>query len=517
MDVTDTATRQEPLDGQQRQLLLGIGLAAVAVSAVPSTYNFILNPMLVGLDASESQESFLRQLPSIAALLVIFVGASVGTRFGERRLIFASALAFTFGCALVGLAPALPIATVGLVLISASTSVMAVVGLGLVSSYVKQPQARATAFATIALVAPAVYMALPVVAGFILDHWSWRLVTLVWLLTGLAATWGSRSLLPPDGQRERKPELLTPALAGLALAATVQTISAISTYGAISTQVGIRAATALVSGALLSLSYRRSREHSISAATLRRGGVLLLLVVVLLVPFVNLWYYMTLAYQYVFAMTALQTAILLVPAQLAGVFGALIARKFIQLRGITFTGIVLLIVLAASLALSALIESDTSVLAIIVVMSVYALASVGAGVAVTNSIMNAAAPGEDSNASAFRGAAMHIGTAVGVVVMSAIVFGAMANSLDQSLGNQGLTTSQSQEIAASIRDGASSEDVSAQFAVPVTEVDQIDAAQQDAMMSGLRAQGIAGAVVILAAVGFFGIARRRQVAPTRQA
>ena len=65
-------TERAGLDAEQRTLLAGICVLAGAVSMVPSSYNFVLGPMLDGLSGSESQESLLRQLPSICALLVIF-------------------------------------------------------------------------------------------------------------------------------------------------------------------------------------------------------------------------------------------------------------------------------------------------------------------------------------------------------------------------------------------------------------------------------------------------------------
>ena len=505
----DSVAARTALDHGQRRLLIGICIIAGAISMVPSSYNFVLNPMLEGLGASESQEALLRQLPSIAALLVIFLAGSLGTRVGERRLIFASSVLFTVGCVLVAIAPLLAVATMGLMFLSAASSAMAVVGLGLLSSRVTNPSARATAFASFALVTPIVYMAFPVLSGVILDRASWRLVAVVWALGGLVLIWGVVRYLPTDHPDRHKAEVLSPALAGLALAAAVQTISAISNHGLLSTAVGIRAAVTVVSALAFIWSYRRAQHPSISLAALRRGGLLVLLVVVIVVPFVNLWYYMTLGYQYVFGMTALQTAILMVPAQLAGVGGALVARKLIQSRGITFTGVALLLGLAASLLLTLAIVPSTPIWVIVAIMGIYALASVGAGVPVTNSIMNTAPTGEEGSASAFRGAATHVGTALGVVVMSTIVFTAVAGSIETTLGSQGLATAQSEEIATSMRNGASSEQAAAQYAVPVSEAQQIDDAQITAMIDGLHAHGLSGAAFITAAAAIFYLARRK--------
>jgi hypothetical protein len=150
----------------------------------------------------------------------------------------------------------------------------------------------------------------------------------------------------------------------------------------------------------------------LSLAALHSGGMLILLAVVLIVPFVDLWFYMTIGYQSVYDATALQTALLMVPAQLAGVIGGLVSRKIIQARGITFTGILLLIVLSASVLTTLAVTVESPIWFLVAVMSLYAAASVGAAVPVTNSIMNAAPVGEEGNASAFRGASIYIGTAL---------------------------------------------------------------------------------------------------------
>jgi len=504
------AAASDVLDAAQRRMLVGICILTGAVSLVPSTYNFILTPMLEGLDASDSQGTLLRQLPSIAALLVIFLASALSGRVGERNLIFAGSLLFTVGCIVVAIAPALPVATLGLVLLSAASSAMAVVGLGLLSSRVTNPAARATAFASFALVAPIAFMALPVAAGVILDNWSWRYVAAMWAIGGVILIWGVRRFIPQTPPFAKRPELATPALAGLTLAAAVQTISAISNDGILSTPVFIRAGITLVSATALILVFRRKASPSISLSALSRGGVLILLVVVMVVPFVNLWFYMTIEYQYVFGKSALETAVLMVPPQLAGVAGALVARKVIQRRGITFTGVAMLAGLAVALLMTLIIGSETPIWLIVAIMAGYALASVGAGVPVTNAIMNAAAAGEEGSASSFRGAAAHVGTALGVVVMSTIVYSAAANSIAGSLGNEGLASQESAQIAQSIRDGSSSEDVSAQYAVPIDEVDEIDDAQQAAMIEGLHAHGLSGALFISAAAAIFWFARRRQ-------
>ena len=206
----------------------------------------------------------------------------------------------------------------------------------------------------------------------------------------------------------------------------------------------------------------------------------------------------------------LETAIVMVPAQLAGVLGAVIARRLIQRRGITLAGFIALMLLAVSLLTSCLIEVDTPIPIAVAIVALYGIASVGAGIPLTNSIMDTAPPGEDGSASAFRGAAANLGSAVGVVVMTTIVFGVISTSLTTELKQEGLATQQSADIAAKIRDGATSESVASDYAVPVQPVDEISTAQRIAMVDGLHAQGGAGAAFISVAAVIFLLGRRRQ-------
>ena len=236
----------------------------------------------------------------------------------------------------------------------------------------------------------------------------------------------------------------------------------------------------------------------------------LLLIIVILVSFANLWFYLTVGFQYLYGLDALQTAVVMLPAQLAGIGGALISRMIMRKSGITAAGTIMLAALAGSLLLSGLITADSPIWLPIVVMSAYAVASVGAGVPVTNAVMNLAPKGDDGSTSAFRSAAGNIGAAVGVVVMSTIVFAAFSGSLTNSLQNEGLDSKQSDRIAESLREGVTSEDVSASYSVPLQRVRQIAAAQREAYAAGLRAHGLSGAAFTVICLVIFSWARRRQ-------
>lgn len=488
-----------------------------AATTVSASYNFVLIPMLHGLGATESQGSLLRQLPSIAGLLVIFLAGILGRRWGERRFITRCGLLFTAGSAIVAVAPGMGVAVAGLVLESVGATGFIVVGLALLSAQVSNDQARASAFATYAMVGPVIYVSMPLLAGVIVDHSNWRIVAVVWALSGLVILVASRVLLPKAQAPGDSRELLTPALAGVVLVALVQTVSAADRDGLLSVAVAVRLGVAAVALVVLYWAYRRTASASLSLAALRQGGMALLLIIVILVSFANLWFYLNVGFQYLYGLDALQTAVVMLPAQLAGIGGALISRTIMRSKGITAAGTIMLSALAGSLLLSGLITADSPIWLPIVVMSAYAVASVGAGVPLTNAVMNLAPRGDDGSTSAFRSAAGNIGAAVGVVVMSTIVFAAFSGSLTSSLQSRGLNSKQSVRIAASLREGVTSEDVSASYSVPLQRVRQIAAAQREAYAAGLRAHGLSGAGFTGVCLVIFSWSRRRQAKAASQA
>ncbi|HEX9031850.1 MAG TPA: MFS transporter [Streptosporangiaceae bacterium] len=508
--ATARASVRDVLDAGQRRVLLAVCIIIGAATTVPASYNYVLVPMLHGLHASETQGSVLRQLPSVAGLMVIFLAGILGRRWGERRFIFRCGILFTAGNVVVAVAPGMAVAVAGLVLESIGGFGFVVVALALLSAQVTGDQARASAFATYAMVSPIVYLAFPLLAGVLVDQSSWRLVAVTWALSGVAILFAAHVLLPADDVPADSRELLTPALAGVVLAAAVQTVTFADRDGVLSLSVLVRALITVAAFLVLYWSYRRMESPSLSLAPLHQGGMFLLMIIIILISFANLWFYLTVGLQYIYGLNVLQTAMAMLPAQAAGIGGALIARKVMRRMGITVTGVVSLAALALSLLLSALIRANSPIWLPIAVMSLYAAASVAASVPLTNAVMNLAPEGEDGSASAFRSAARNIGAAVGVVVMSTIVFGAFSSSLTHTLRSQGLDTKQSATIAQRIRDGVTSEELAADYAVPLQQVNRIAAAQRDAMADGLRAHGLSGSAFTAGCLVIFYWSRRRQ-------
>ena len=501
------------LNPEQRKIVLAVSAAAVTLLTLSASFNYVLPDMLTDLDATDSQTDMARQIPTIAALLVIFIAGAVGERMGARRVMLASTVLYALGSVIVTVAPIMPVATLGLLFANVGKSALFVVGLAHMSSQIASKEGRAAAFATFSAVMPVTYLLMPLLAGVMLANSSWRTVATVWCLSGLLGTIAVWRLLPVDQHEERTTgELLTPALAGLVLAALVQVVTILPDSG-LTTRVAFTMTVGIVALITLWIAMRRMSHPTLSLAPLRHGGLVLLLIVLILTMFANLWFYMTMALQYMFGLTSLQVAVVLVPAQLLTIIGAGLAGKLVQRRGVALAGTVLLVIVAVALATSAFIDLATPVWLAVGILSIYSAAAVGSGVALTNAIMDLAGDGEDGSAAAFRGAASNLGSAIGVAAMTSIVFFAAAASLQSQAIAAGIDPTTASEVATAMRDGATSEDTSSLYSVPVAEVDSINSMQQQAYAAGLQAHGIVGAAVTLVAAGLFYVVRRRQETP----
>lgn len=498
------------LEPDQRRMVTAVAVAAVTLLTLTASYNYIITDMLQGLNATENQTDMARQVPSIGALLVIFAAGTLGTRLGARRVMVWCGAMYSVGSLIVAAAPVMGVATLGLLLASIGKSAVFVIALAYISAKIADPDGRATAFATFSAVTPITYLIMPLLAAVVADDTNWRWVAVIWAVTGAIGTVVLRRLLPDERSSGSTGELITPVLAGVMLAAIAQVVTLVPDDGW-STRAILSLALAIAALVALAVALRRIANPSLSLAPLRHGGLVLLLIVLMLSLLANLWFYMTLGLQYIYGESTTQVAVIMIPSQIFTIAGAMLAGRLLQRLGITFTGTVLLAATGLALLASSLMTITTPIWVAMLIMCAYSAAAVGAGVALTNSIMNLAPPEESGSAASFRSAASNLGGAIGVALMTAVVFGAAASSLQEQSAASGLDQATVSAIAKDMRSGATSEEASSQFAVPIDEVDQIDDMQRNAYLAGFQAHGqLGGAVTLLAAVLFFVIRRRQE-------
>ncbi len=488
-----------------RRVVLGVSIAAGAAYLQPATLNYLVTPMLATFSAGDSAAATVRETPSVASLLVIFLAAVMAQRFGPRRVLILGALTLVAGSLMVAVAPAITVAVAGLAIQAMGATVLLVVPLGIIGAAVPGSAERARAFAIFSMVSPVVFVVLPVLTSLLMENRSWRIVAFIWALGGLLAVLSARWALGPDPAARPQIELVTPALAGIVCMGVAQ----VAAHADLSPATAVRMAITVVAAAGLYVSWRRGEPHGLDLAILRRPGFVLMLAVVALWCFTQLWYYMTLAYEYVFGLSVLMAALLMAPAQMAAAGGARFAGWMVGHRGMVRAGVWLLIITGLSLALSIFIRTDSPLWWPVLVTCLYSFASVGAGVPMTNALMDDADDNNETHASAYRQAAIGVGTAVGIAMISAIVFAAFSASLTHQLADAGVDSASSAQIAADLRSGANLQQESSEYAVPLTEVTTIDDAQKRALLDAMDAHGLVGAVLSVATAGLFWWSRRR--------
>ncbi len=501
------------LSAGERRLVVALCVSAACALTLSTVFNYLLLPIQDEFNATDAQMSTLRQAPSIAALLVVFPAGALGARIGEKRFVFWCALIFAAGSAIVALAPAIQFATLGFLLANIGRAAMFIVGLGYMASVVEGKDGRAAAFAFFSMVLPIVYIVMPVVAGVLIDGAGWRWVAAICSGLGLIGAVLVQRLVPSRQARGSVGEMWTPAIAGVFLVLVVQSLDAVSNYGFASVQVLVPALAALGVLLVLAILMRRMSNPSLSLAPLKHGGFALLLFVLMLFGFANLWFYTTMAFQYIFGLSSLETAIAMIPCQVASLGGAALAGRLIQLKGIAFAGFVLILGVALFLWCSMLVGAGSPLWVPVVIVSLYSLAAVGAGVPITNAIMNTAPQGAEGDAAAYRGSATNLGSALSVAFMTLVVAGAVNYTLQAQYEDSGvrIPPQEAVEVTQAVNAGESATSIAQQYRVPVETVEELQAIQVDALINGYRAHGLVGGFVTLGVgVAFFLVTRRQE-------
>jgi len=498
------------LGANERRVILGVALATAGSLFCVASYNFVIPTIVANLEASETQSALLRQLPGVGGLLAIFVAGVLIMRVGAQQCIKWAAGLMIVGYLVTFLAPNITVVMVGLTSAYVGKATVIVASVSLLSSSLRDKNSRATGFATLATVNPAVYVIVPILASSIVGTFGWRWVAFLWLVGGVLVLVSALKILLPDRPADPRPsELWTPILAGVVLVGLTQIVRLGANNGLVTTPMFVAlGVTAFGTGALI-LLMRKISLPSMSFSILRNTNLVLLLLVAFLMCFANMWFYGTVGAQYVYGLTVFQVSLLFIPVQLAGVLGGRFSGRLVKSRGLTFTGTSTMLLSAAMCFLCWFQSTTISILIPLLILMVFGACAAATGGTVMNSIMSLSARGDEGRTSAFRSAAVSLGTSVGTVFLSAIVFSTMTASMSSQSSSTGLSLERATQIAKEVIQGASSEEVASHYSVPVALVDQITSDEREAAAEGYRAQGLGSGAALLLAAGIFYAARRR--------
>ena len=486
-------------------MLLGVAIVIACSVGVFGAYNFVVDPISTDLNATRNQAILLREIPSLGTLAVVFLVGAWGSRLGMKRVIVASALVTTFGYVIVLVSTVMPLVTLGMLMGSIGKQGIGVVTVSLIATQLTSERDRAGGFSGIGMAAPIGYLVIPVMANAVLDESNWRVVVALWVALAAAGAVAALLLLPRDTPGSGREEMWTPALAGLGLVGLVQSVRLVGQEGPFAPRTLFWLAVMTVALVALWQLMVRLRQPTLDLSLLRNGGARLLLIVALLIPFANLFYYFALGVQDLYDYSATETALLMVPCQLAAIGGAWVAGRGMKRLGVRTTGTTLLVTLSISLFLTVFQTVDTPVIYPLVVLCLFAFACAGGGVVLTNAVMNLSPKGKEGSASSLRSAAASVGVAIGVAMSAAVFFGTTQNTLQELVTTNGGDIATAQEIVSQLRDSTVTvEQVASAYSLPLDVVTSYDDELLESRVMGYRAQGLLGGCVgLLAALVFF--------------
>lgn len=410
---------------------------AISASLISfSSLEFMLVEIQRDFSLTSDGTMVVAQIASAACLVAVFLAGALADRIGNRKMLVRAGLVFAAGALIVGAAPNAVVLVLGLSVAGVGTIVMAIVGLAVLNATFTEKTQRAQAFGVFALIAPAVSIVVPLVTAAIIPLSSWRLVTAIWIAVGLIAAKLAERALSDEGELSIRSELLTPALAGVALAATALAFSFFSVSGNVAERLDqgiVSASVGVVALVALIVVMRRSERPTLDVRTLHRRGAFPILAALFLVNGVNLFFFTYLLLQYRYHQSLFATAVLLIVPQLTASLGALASGRLSATWGARRVATTALVLAAIASSGTFALAAESPAWVAVVVLSIAAV-PIGAAVGpMTQTFMDLAPQDGTGAASSVRNASVNLGIAIAGLITGTIVFNGLERDTELTL------------------------------------------------------------------------------------
>ena len=433
---------------EQRRVATAVCVCVGLTFLVSAGLPFLAEPMSEDLRISDAGVEVMLSVPSIASLTVIFVAGQTGDRLGHRRTLLLLIGGFIAGSLLCAGAQEVVGVIGGLALCGGAATAVQIVALSLLQESFPEGRARVSAYTTFGMVYPLAFMVFPVLTGGLLDVAAWRLIPLIWALAGAVMAAVVFFLVSPTPVHRPMGEWLTLLLAGIALAAGVRFVDSLGRKGV--TAPGTLIAVMVLTASLIALTVRLRTvaDPGFSVAPLRGYRTSALLFAVSVVALIESVPFVVLAFEYLYDMSALKAAIVVIPARVGAVLGAkILAGIAINRWGVARAGRNLLAVLSISLLSLLGMQPDTPAWYLMGCVVLFMTAGATAIAVLNADVMSYAPPGRPGPISAMRGAAIEIGGGLSVVVLGASVI----TAVNMSGGAGAVGADQIRQLAGGLR------------------------------------------------------------------
>ncbi len=409
---------------------------------------FLVTPLAQELKIADSVIEELLAVPSVAALLVVFSAGQLGDRIGHRRSMIIASLFFIAGSAMLAIAQGVVVVQIALIFCAVSVVTMQIVGVGLLQQATGDGPAQLSAFTTYGMVFPLAFLVFPVGTAFALQEHSWRYVPVIWLVAGIAMFFITFYVLKEHHPKSVRGEWVTPALAGIALAALGRVLAELDDVELNPSVIWVGTAICVVATLLCFALKKSMHQASFDFSAIKVGMMPVLLILVALVSFIGLLTYVSIAMQFLYELSPYEAALALVPAQVGAVLGAkLLAKWAIQRWGGESAIRILLLGIAFTMLPLITVQSNTSAWFLVAVATLFSFVGMAALTALNAEVMRRSPEGNTAQVSAFRTASSSLGAALGVGVLGSIVI----SSVQMEAGVSDVTDAQLSELATSLR------------------------------------------------------------------
>ena len=136
----------------QRRITFAVCVIAGLSLLVVAGLTFLVTPMSEDLGLSNSEVENILDIPSVSALLVIFIAGQAGDRLGHRRTLIISGAGFTLGSLILAMSSGPVAIEVGLAMCGSTAVALQILAIGLLQQTVPEGKARVSAFTSYGMV-----------------------------------------------------------------------------------------------------------------------------------------------------------------------------------------------------------------------------------------------------------------------------------------------------------------------------------------------------------------------------
>ena len=487
-----------------------LALSVPLIGEAASEYIYV--PIAEDFQLSIDALNYLAIAPTMASLVAVFLAGALAVRFGRRRVLIWSAATTCAGALLLSLAPTVPLVFAGRVLCGIGGVPLAVVGLSLVNVTFTEPAQRARMFGVLAALTPVVYIVAPVTGSLVGQFLGWRFVPLLWLFAAGLTLVLAMVALPRVDATVTGSELITPLLAGVALATLCLAVS-LAGLGLMGYSIAAVATAAVVVAILLVILPRRP-DSALDLRALRAPGALLAAGAIVFLVAIDITYFVNLYIQYRYSLPLPYLALLAVLPELAGIAGSLIFGSLASRRGPGPSALIAMVAASVLPLTILLLGPGSSVWLIVIACVVINFPTAGAVGPLTEYFMNyAPADGSDATSSLYD-ALTNVRNVVLSAVVGLVAFAGFEQTLTSGLVASGVPAERAAAVASDIRSGEKSIEIARGLPSPDDPVKKaladdgttIDAAQFEALRLTALVMTVGGAM----GAGMLGLSMRRR-------